>query len=278
MAASFRRSGTVIALAALLASWPLALPACERNEPTPAPTPLRPGPGCGGAAQTGGKFVSQQLSVDARTRTYHMRLPDGYQPGRPYPLVFRFHGYSGDGLSGGLAIERVAARDAIVVGPDGLNSNWTQASEADDLRFFDALYESVSRRYCVDLARVYAYGFSAGGGFTNLLSCRRADKLRAIAVIAGFDRGRERCGGPVAAWYQHDHTDPKVPYGDGERARDRMRTRNRCAARKRAEGDCVHYEGCSAAVVWCATRGNGSGHEIDGERAPERVWAFLRSL
>lgn len=275
MAAFVRSSAELIALAGLL----VAALSCARGEPAgPSPSAPRPSPGCAGAAQAGGSFVSQQLLIDGHARTYHLRLPDDYQPGRPYPLVFRFHGYSGDGLSGGLAIERVAGRDAIVVGPDGSNNNWTHASEADDLRFFDALYESVSRAYCVDLARVFAYGFSAGGGFTNLLACRRADKLRAIAVIAGFDRGHERCGGPVAAWYQHDHTDPKVPFGDGEKARDRMRTRNRCAVRKRAEGDCLHYEGCSAPVVWCATRGHGGGHEIDGERAPARVWAFFRSL
>lgn len=274
MADFVRRSARVIALGLFACT----LHACDRSQPAPTPTAPRPSPGCGGVAQGGGRFVSEQLPSGARARSYHLRLPDGYEPDRPYPLVFRFHGYSGDGLAGGLAIERPASRAAIVIGPDGLNTNWSRSSESEDLEFFDALYEHVTRRHCVDLARVYAYGFSAGGGFTNLLACRRADKLRAIAVIAGFDRGNARCGGPVAAWYQHDQLDPKVPFREGERARDRMRTRNRCAVRKRADGDCVRYDGCSAPVVWCETRGNGGGHEIDGERAPERVWAFFRSL
>jgi poly(3-hydroxybutyrate) depolymerase len=269
MAALF---GTLLAIAVLVSHG------CKVSEPATPPTPPRPSPGCGGAAQAGGSFVREELSLDDHTRSYHLRLPDGYQPARPYPLVFRFHGYSGDGLSGGLAIERVAGRDALVVAPDGLHTNWTQASEADDLRFFDALYEGLSRRHCVDLARVYAYGFSAGGGFSNLLACLRADKVRAIAVIAGFDRRREPCGGPVAAWYQHDATDPKVPFSAGEHARDRMRARNQCSDASRSADECQHYRGCSAPVVWCATRGLGGGHEIDGERAPERVWAFFRGL
>jgi poly(3-hydroxybutyrate) depolymerase len=267
------RVGKLLALAALVVSC-----GCKVSEPATPATPPRPSAGCGGAAQAGGSFVREQLAVRDRTRSYHVRLPDGYRSARPYPLVFRFHGYSGDGLSGGLAIERAAGKDAIVVGPDGLGKNWTRASEAEDLRFFDALLGDLSRRYCVDLARIYAYGFSAGGGFSNLLGCRRADQLRAIAVIAGFDRGQEGCGGAVAAWFQHDYADPKIPIGDGEHARDRMRARNHCAGDSRSEGDCVRYHGCSAPVVWCATRGHGGGHEIDGERAPARVWAFFRGL
>jgi hypothetical protein len=68
-----------------------------------------------------------------------------------------------------------------------------------------------------------------------------------------------------------------VPLSEGVRARDRLRQRNGCAATKSAQaGGCVRYEGCTAPVVWCES--NGRGHDIDGERAPERVWAFFRSL
>lgn len=263
-----------LALAGLLAFSA----ACERSAPASreefAP---RRSPGCDGAAAAGGSFRREELRVAELTRSYHVRLPDGYQPARAYPLVFRFHGHSGDGMSGGLNIERPAGEQAIVVGPDGLDTNWSRASEPNDLAFFDAMYETVSRRYCVDLARVYSYGFSAGGGMSSLLACLRADKLRAIAVIAGVERGSAKCGQAVSAWLSHDSNDPTVPLSEGTSVRERLRKQNSCSTRtKLTEPGCVRYEGCKQPLVWCETHGR--GHDIDGEQAPERVWAFFKGL
>jgi poly(3-hydroxybutyrate) depolymerase len=236
-------------------------------------------PGCGSSAQGAGQFVTQTLTVAEQTRSYHVRLPDGYDPARAYPLIFRFHGYSGNGLSGGLEIERSAGAAAMIVAADGLDAAWGERNEKRDLAFFDAMYETLSQRYCVDLRRVFAYGFSMGGGLVNLLSCVRADKLRASASIAGVERGQRRCLGPVAAWFMHDRDDDTVPIRAGENARERARARNRCHGEPvRLSGGCLRYEGCAAGapVVWCET--TGFGHSVDGADASERVWEFFRSL
>ncbi|HEX5659154.1 MAG TPA: hypothetical protein VFX59_18300 [Polyangiales bacterium] len=231
--------------------------------------------GCGSAATGDGMFAAETLRGE---RSYHVRLPRDYDPSRAYALIFRFHGYGGDGLSAGLGIEGPAGDDAIIVGPDGLDRGWSASSEAGDLAFFDAMYDAVTQRYCVDRTRVFAYGFSMGGGFSNLLGCRRAETLRATAAIAGFDRGTGRCARPVAAWFQHDQDDDAVPLAQGAAARDRVLERAHCSTRTTSAGSCVRYQGCDPgiAVVWCET--SGRGHDIAGDTAPQAVWDFFRAL
>lgn len=263
----------------LIVVFVAALTACTAQSRQAEPARGPRSPGCGRAATGAGTFLSAELSARGLTRHYHTRLPDDYDPARAYPLIFRFHGSGGDGLSGGLDIERNAGSAAIIVAPDGLLTAWSELSETNDLALFDALYATLSARYCVDLEHVYAYGFSMGGGLVHVLSCLRADKLRASAAIAAVDRKTARCPGTVAAWLMHDRDDPAVSIREGEKARERMRKRNRCSAQStRLTNGCLRYEGCAAGapVVWCETRG--LGHSIDGDNAPERVWDFFRGL
>jgi polyhydroxybutyrate depolymerase len=274
-----RSQRALIARLSAIVVLALSFAGCEqRAQKTEKPRAPR-SQGCGRAAQGAGVFVSQELRIAQQARSYHLRLPSDYDPMRAYPLIFRFHGHGGTGLSGGLDIERSAGASAIIVAADGLHEGWSEASEANDLALFDALYGALSARYCVDLRRVYAYGFSMGGGFVNLLSCLRADKLRASAAIAAVERKKRRCPGVLAAWLMHDREDPTVPLREGQRTREHMRARNHCGAQAtRLTNGCLRYEGCApeAPVIWCETRG--LGHSIDGDNAPERVWDFFRGL
>jgi poly(3-hydroxybutyrate) depolymerase len=253
----------------------------ERRSAIRAVAPARASALCSNKAPaTGGAFSSRTLRVAELERTYHLRLPDGYRPTRAYPVIFRFHGRGGDGLSGGLGIEAYSARDALVVAPDGLDRNWSYLNEQADLALFDALLASLTDTYCVDAARVYAYGFSAGARFAELLACRRSSKLRAIAAIAGFDETPlARCEGPVAAWLAHDADDDSyATLARGIVARDRLREQNGCSTASAPEQSCVRYQRCRAGypVVWCQTKGR--GHDIRGEDAPPRVWRFFSRL
>jgi predicted peptidase len=228
-------------------------------------------------------------------RIYHLRVPGTYDPNRAYPLIFRWHGLGGNGQSGGLDIESSSGNDAIVVGADGLNNNWNANLDSDelllnssyadllfntdpaDLLFFDLMLESISKQYCIDRDRIFSYGFSAGGYFTNLLSCERGNVLRGSAAIAGGLRGGN-CKGKVAAWFLHDLDDHVVPIANGKAARDRALVVNGCSTNTIDDGNgCVRYLGCNTApVVWCES--NGFGHNIRAEFAPKRVWKFFLNL
>ncbi len=236
--------------------------------------------GCGKAASGNDAFEDRTLRVGSGERTYHVRVPASYDKDRAYALIFRFHGTGGNGLSGGLGVEYVAGQDMIVVAPDGLNGSWTKGSESSDLQLFDATYDELTTQYCVDLARVFAYGFSAGGGLSNTLGCKHARELRATAAIAGYDRADGSCKDmPIAAWFKHDASDPSVPIAQGESARDRALTRNACSrTTTMGESGCLTYDGCKVGypVVWCET--SGRGHDIWGDTAPALVWRFFSTL
>ena len=244
-----------------------------------------PSSGCGKAvADAAGKFTQHTIRVGNQDRTYHVFVPEGYQPTRRYPVIFRFHGTTGNGLSGGLDVQNVAAKDTIIVAPNGLprqaggEPTW-QANEAD-LALFDALVSAAGERYCIDLGRMFAFGFSAGAGFSELLACVRGNTLRGIGAIAGIDYARGRtCEGQVAAWLVHDANDTAAPIAQGRSARDRILQQNGCGTETEPAGEtCVRYKGCADGhpVVWCETQG--MGHNIRGDYGPQEVWKFFSAL
>jgi polyhydroxybutyrate depolymerase len=233
--------------------------------------------GCGIAQKGTDSFVTSKINVQNQDRTYHLRIPSSYDPNRAYPIIFRWHGAGGNGLSGGLGIEYSAGQDAIIVSADGLNSFWQVHTNSVDLRLFDGLLETISSQYCIDNKRVFSYGFSIGGSFSNLLACERGDVLRASAAIAS-SLFSNNCKGKVATWLLHDADDDAVPITKGKAARDRALAINGCSTDTIDEGNgCVRYTGCDATpVVWCET--TGIGHDIRGDYAPAQVWKFFENL
>lgn len=236
-----------------------------------------PSAGCGIEQVGTGKFKPMTISVLNQDRKYYLRLPRGYDPDHPYPLIFRWHGSGGDGLSGGLNIEHSAGYDAIIVSADGLDKYWRIEADSIDLPMFDSMLETISAQYCIDRHRVFSYGFSIGGLFSNLLACERGDVLRASAAVASGPAGNN-CKGQVATWLLHDQNDDAIPITMGLAARERALAINGCSTDTVDEGDgCVRYQGCDTApVVWCESKG--IGHNIRGKFAPAQVWKFFQSL
>lgn len=241
------------------------------------PSNMLPSAGCGIVQLVTGKFKPMTISVLNQERKYHLHVPRNYDFNRAYPLIFRWHGAGGDGLSGGLGIEYSAGDDAIIVSADGLDQYWRIESDSVDLALFDSMLETVSAQYCIDQHRVFSYGFSIGGLFTNLLACERGDVLRASAAIASGPAGNN-CKGKVATWLLHDSDDDAIPLSMGEAARERALAINGCYTNTVDEGNgCVRYQGCDTApVVWCES--TGIGHNIRGNYAPAQVWKFFQTL
>jgi polyhydroxybutyrate depolymerase len=266
-------------LLVLLASAWLLSCAAPAREPARAPDPAdqaRHSAGCGVEARGSGDFVTHTLHAGGVARTYHLLVPESYTPGRAHALIFRWHGSGGDGLSGGLGIEASSRDQALVVAADGLERTWSAASREQDLALFDRLLAELTARYCIDLARVFSYGFSAGGSFTNELACARGDVLRGAAAIASGP-AQSSCRGTTAAWLLHDANDDVVPLALGKEARDHALAQNGCRAGPIEVGEgCSEHRGCTDPVVFCETRG--FGHDIRGDLAPARVWQFFRAL
>ena len=101
--------------------------------------------GCGKAPTlTSG---TQTIQSGGQNRSYILRVPDNYDPNRPYRLIFGFHwngGTANDVDSGGTSgypwsyygLRALSNNSAIFVAPQGLNAGWANTG-GQDLTFVD---------------------------------------------------------------------------------------------------------------------------------------------
>ncbi len=238
--------------------------------------------GCG----TDSGFVTGERTIlsNGVQRVYYLKLPEPYDASTPYPLIFGFHGASGDYTSfteGYYSLQDVVGEEAILVYPNGLanEAGLTVWDQENDLIFFDDLYRELEANLCFDTSRVFAVGHSAGAGFTHALGCRRGDILRAIAPVAGALLDRDNCVGQVAVLQIQGANDNLVSLSLIKPTRDYWIAINSCSKEQTGEGVdpvCTAYGGCDAQfpVEYCEHEG---GHEWP-DFASEAIWNFFKSL
>jgi polyhydroxybutyrate depolymerase len=154
--------------------------------------------GCGKAPEAlPGASAQETLRLGALTRHYRLHVPAAYEEQTLTPLVLSFHGHGGTaaqnelltGLSPLADLHRfIAVYPQGVVGPDGAtgwNTGRRQDPAVDDLLYVDTLLTHLQESLCVDPQRIYATGFSNGGGMTAILACVFADRIAAFAPVAG---------------------------------------------------------------------------------------------
>ncbi|SHJ43169.1 polyhydroxybutyrate depolymerase [Nocardiopsis flavescens] len=180
--------------------------------------------GCGQAPpQEPGQARRYALVDGDRERSYLLHLPEGYTPGRAWPVLLAYHGRGGsaEGMAG---YSGVAALPAVVVLPDGVEGDegrqaWQGAPYSDpgvdDVAFTHALLDTVESRTCVDRTRVYAAGMSNGGGFAEVLACAAPGRITAVAAVAAafYPHGLEcDTSRPVPVVSFHGTDDATIPY------------------------------------------------------------------
>ncbi|WP_436888725.1 alpha/beta hydrolase family esterase [Nocardiopsis dassonvillei] len=186
--------------------------------------------GCGlPAPQEPGEAVRHSLVGGGLERGYLLHLPEGYTPGRAWPVLLAYHGRGGS-AAGMADYAGLTGLPAVVVLPEALpgeedRTAWQGAPYSppgvDDVAFTHALLDTVESRTCVDRTRVYAAGMSNGGGFTAVLACAAPHRVAAIAPVAaafyphGLECDTSRAV-PVVSF--HGTGDTTIPYtGDPER-------------------------------------------------------------
>lgn len=173
--------------------------------------------------------VSAQYSFvfEGQVRNYNVHLPTGYSSQNSYPLVFNFHGYTSNAMQQELYSQMSAVADAegfIVCYPDGLNNAWNvgfnigqpYSSGVNDVGFVNAMIDTLSANFSVDLNRVYACGMSNGGYLSHRLACELPHRIVAVASVTGSmtDSTNAHCQPfrPVPAMQVHGTADPIVNY------------------------------------------------------------------
>lgn len=181
------------------------------------------------------------IDVDGIEREYLLYLTEKAEDSSA--LVFGFHGHGG-------RMENSARRfqlhklwpEAVVVYMQGLNTpgkltdpegkkpGWQSGAgeQGDrDLKFFDAIYESLDGKF--DPKKVFSMGHSNGGGFTYLLWGERGDKFTAMAPSSaanGKVRGKLK---PKPVLHVAGKEDPLVKFEWQKRMIGQLLKLNKCS-------------------------------------------------
>src|SRR5262249_61300856 len=105
------------------------------------------------------------------------------------------------------------------------------------------------RERCTDGRRIYVTGMSNGGFLASLLGCQLADRLAAVAPVAGArDLGDCVPARPMPILLLYGSADAVVPPDLIRRGVAWWVGRNACGAAGPSDG-CTRWNRCSAAVV-----------------------------
>ena len=231
---------TTIATAAL--GLGLALGACSQVglDAITAPGGRDGGTGGGGGgggtnsgctlAGLGAGDTTETVQVGSMARTYLLHVPSAYTGAARVPLILDFHGLVVNGTKERMLSPYPAETDAqgvIMAFPNGATgpagAAWNVGpccvSSVDDVTFARAVVAQVQSIACIDPSRVFAVGFSMGGGMAYYLGCHAADVFAGIAPSA-FDLAQENVGDclpsrPLSVIAFRGSADTLVPYAGG---------------------------------------------------------------
>lgn len=267
-----------------------------------------------------------QMQVMSGGRSYRadLVLPPSIQGGRTVPLVIGLHPSGGSGQSfdddTGLTAAATKKGFAVLLADGGIHADdgggnfWNipgvplvngaevPPGTRDDVRFLADAIDRAVKNHCIDAQRVYVTGFSGGARMSSIVACRLADRVAAVAPVAGLRAGRAR--GPDFSDPDPDDCKPSKPVrvlaihgtddrtnafagGSGgvrwgysvERAATRWQRLNQCDGPARSEKVSSHvtrvqYGACgagSSVVLYRidASEAEGGGHVWPGgRRAP----------
>ena len=135
---------------------------------------------------------NRSLQSGGKSRSYVLHVPSAYTGKTPTALIVDFHGHGGTGVtqSTDSPYPKVVDSEGVLMAFPTAIGDWNMgpccADDVDDIGFAKALVTEVEGLGCVDPKRVYATGFSMGGGMSHQLACHAADVFAAVAPAA-FD-------------------------------------------------------------------------------------------
>lgn len=153
---------------------------------------------------------------------YHRHVPKAYDGTMPVPLVLYLHGY-GQGLDDADSVSGLPAlgerRGFVTVVPQiahGNTPHWDDTPGSADEAWLGSLVDDLTATLCVDTYRIYVTGLSNGAMMTSTLACAFADRIAAVAPIAGL-RDPAGCtpSRPVPIIAVHGTDDASVAYDGG---------------------------------------------------------------
>ncbi|HWP13803.1 MAG TPA: PHB depolymerase family esterase [Ramlibacter sp.] len=149
------------------------------------------------------------IAVNGSQRTYIVHVPAGYRAQTPAPVVIMLHGGGGSARAAlwetGWAA-KADKEDFLAVFPNAMARDparpgsfagnprlWNDGSDRfyagqeipDDVGFIAAMLDDLSARFAVDARRIFVTGFSNGASMSFRVGAQMADRIAAIAPVAG---------------------------------------------------------------------------------------------
>ena len=193
-----RRGAGILALAvtaaALVGCGSADLPASVSSTTAATPTTLSPDeleaaldPTCVAGVDVQPGSTVQTVDVDGVPRSYLQYVPTSYE-GVSMPVVGSLHNTGAtaaqqDDTSG---LRTAADADGFVLlSPQGLGDvpTWDSAAGSADVAFVQAMLEQSATRFCLDPARVFAFGNGDGSAMAARLACDLSDRVAAAAFV-----------------------------------------------------------------------------------------------
>lgn len=175
--------------------------------------------------------TTAQQTTFGGARPVEIRVPSGYDPARPAPLLLVLHGYSAGGVFNDIYMRMTTIMDAkgfFYVSPDGTRDssgkNFWNATDGccdfdhtnvDDVGYLTSLVREIQGVYAIDPKRIYVLGHSNGGYMANRLACEHADLFAAAVSWAGAnwsDPARCTPSAPIGYLQIHGTKDGSVPF------------------------------------------------------------------
>ena len=193
------------------------------------------------------------LEVDGRPVVLH--VPETLDPAVPSALVVVLHGYTGS-ASGTIDYFGLRAladeRGFLVAAPQGTTDPegktfWNASaaccnfhgSQVDDSGHLDRVITAVGEAHPVEEGRVYVVGHSNGAFMAHRFACDHADRVAAIASLAGALDVDAHCAPsrPVSVLQVHGEADDSILFDGGEIDGDRYTSaRDTVAVWRRLDG------------------------------------------
>lgn len=179
-----------------------------------------------------GETVKESIKIDGSDCEYYLRVPKSYDPNKPTPIIFAYHGYGaepgqGDVPPGAKGMEQTtglserAEKDGFVVvylngnpkEKNAWNNNQWFFSKRDDIKFTSTLMDNMQRDLNIDPDRIYMVGFSNGASFVHNAANKLAGRVAAIADVSGWMTGQETAAAKgVSVLSIHSKDDPAVKF------------------------------------------------------------------
>lgn len=181
-----------------------------------------------------GGLTKHTLVHDGTSRVYYLHEPANYTNPAPVavPLVIVLHGAGNDGCDAARMTKMNDKSDDegfLVAYPNGKGCCWTRtwnahlccdparANGVNDLGFIEAVLDEIEAGHNVDPKRIYVAGFSNGAMMAHVAACGLADRIAAIAPVAGpVDPSACTPSVPVSVIAFHGDADQRVRYGGGQ--------------------------------------------------------------